>query len=134
MTNKEIADRLRNAVGNKSFAAVEYIISELDPPKVDRSLRGWVVVERSHGEQFVRWAREDGLYVTTFGNSKECSWDDLERFGWTVRKLTLEDIGYKVRRWDEWTIEEQHAAPREAYVRLICDYAIDTALKEIPND
>ena len=142
MTDKEIANRLRELVDDHKYGvsidAVLELIDELDPPKVDRSLRGPVMVTGGIGVSwpYIAGSEELATVIPETGRSVTYTWDEFERYGWTVRKLTLEDIGYKVRRWDEWTETERdeyrNAFAMRTYGEVV-DSAIDTALKETPN-
>jgi len=58
----------------------------LPKPRIDRSLRGWVIADDS-----VYWANEDGLAETARGVT-EFDWAWLDDEEWIVRKLTPEDI------------------------------------------
>jgi hypothetical protein len=83
---------------------------ELDPPKVDRSLRGWVVVRPSEqGGAFIRWAGSYGLYEGSENRGASTSWERVEYYGWTVRPLTAADLSVEA-----YTVEEIRQAFMEA--------------------
>lgn len=90
----------------EAVAGLRAKADELDPPvsMIDRSLRGWVLIEVL-GAEFVRWASSDGLNTNSSGNGVMTTWDEAERYGWAVRKLTPDDIGVEA-----YTIEELERA------------------------
>ena len=115
--------------------------NDIEQSRIDRSLRGWVLCEFQGAmddktTQMVRYAVEDGTYSGPTKNGGFTSWHDIEAVGWTVRPLTPEDIGFKVRKWYQLTIDEQNE-----YIRSVSDYisyehdfnlAIDIATRRTP--
>lgn len=102
--NKDLTDG--EAAAMYRFAA-DYLVSEgypdaartlrqwaelLDPPyKVDRSLRGWVLVgDSNRGMQHVQWASRRG--ISQFKGGSGVTWDYFERDGCVIRRLTCEDL------------------------------------------
>jgi len=55
------------------------------------TLRGWVLVERTSGGTSVKHADEYGV-STWSSDTGLYTWDEIKSNGWTVRKLTKEDL------------------------------------------
>lgn len=113
------------------IVAYRYRLDQM--PRVDRSLRGPVVVKGAVGE-WLRYATVRGLSDCSLWWANGSLWKDVEAEGYTVRKLTPEDIGYKVRRWDEWTQDERDGyryvtEVRHASTPTRVDAAIDIATR-----
>ena len=95
MDNKEIADVLRKAAeimstewGSEPIDEMREYADALDPPyKVDRSLRGWVMVNTFNGEG-IFWADLGGL--RQFSSGVVCvTWDTAEKHRYKVTKLRI---------------------------------------------
>jgi len=140
--NREKLQEIRSRTYQEARHTVRDVIDALleddEPPRIDRSLRGPVEVTTEDGTSLL-YADIWGLFVyadmaDVTGN---CSWGDAEARGWTVRPLTPEDIGFKVRRWDELEIKERREFRDQAYADLTTwekefDLAIDIATRRTP--
>ena len=111
MTNKEIAGRLRTLLrensgpGTFAFQRIREFADELDPPyKLDRSLRGWVMVVTVDGQYGILRAEQDGLY--TFRGGMHCvAWDlaDEAKYQVTpIRVLQPGEVAVKIAPVSEW--------------------------------
>jgi hypothetical protein len=145
MTKKERAEAfreaslyLRNHLMPTQGKMLDDAADELDPPaKIDTSLRGLIVAvdENDHVTPF--WANEDGLYRSSDMQVRVWDWPNLidtaTHRGWTVRKLTPEDIGFKGRRWDDLSTAQKvgftHTVSNEDYCKDIYRAAIDIATR-----
>ena len=68
-------------------------------PKIDRTLRGWVVLANENGNVCVWMADEYGVRSDSDANwGEHRPWNAVERGGWRVRPL--------IRRPDQWTQQE----------------------------
>ena len=113
---------------------IDALLEDDEPPRIDRSLRGPVEVTNEDGTVLM-YAEIWGLFIYADHRSSigDCSWEDAENRDWTVRPLTPEDIGAKVRRWDEWTQQE-----RDGYLSvqgpwdMLANKAIDIATRTTP--
>ena len=92
---KQIAGALRLAstylgsgLHDNAVKSLERQANALDPPyKVDRSLRGWVLVVGPTSRS-VWWACRDGLQQwATIDDQIDYSWATVEDYGWRVTKL-----------------------------------------------
>jgi len=111
----------------------DYCCVEWEPPRVDRSLRGLVRITDLGGGVGVYDARDKGMYAW---DELVFTWGYLEEMGWTVRPLTPEDIGAKVRYPGEWTATEEDELKsfcRGTYdIFSIAGKAIDIATRTTP--
>ena len=96
---KQIAEALRLAatylgsgLHDNAVKSLERQANALDPPyKLDRSLRGWVMV-RDADMVWVWLAVAKGLQSSDdkyWDDDDVLSWDDVERNGWKVEKLNV---------------------------------------------
>ena len=94
--NKQIAEALRLAatylgsgLHDNAVESLQRQANALDPPyKVDRSLRGWVLVVNRQGQKSMMYADANGIgYWSEHGT--RFSWDDVELYGWKVTKLRI---------------------------------------------
>jgi CubicO group peptidase (beta-lactamase class C family) len=130
-----VADSIKTAPAGRAIAEINAILEDddagcppLPKPRIDRSLRGWVIVDDST----VYWANEDGI-AETARDVTEFDWAWLDDEEWIVRKLMPEDIGFKVRRPSEWTIEEKEELEKAYYDHgafLCAGKAIDIATRQ----
>ena len=103
MTNKEKAEALRKAAAvlkeielrddDEQFHAqwiCEQYADKFDPPyTLDRSLRGWVMIEYDSGVKQVLHAEKHGLTESDQRNADLITWDEVEKYGWKVTKLRI---------------------------------------------
>ena len=79
---------------------------DIDPPyKVDRSLRGWVLVVGPTSRS-VWWACRDGLQQwATIDDQIDYSWATVEDYGWRVTKLNIlqpGEVAVSILPTSEW--------------------------------
>ena len=152
MNDKEIAARLRemsvSIAGKDMPMAIEAFANELDPPyKLDRSLRGWVLVVRPTSRS-IWWACYDGLLQwAATGDEIDYSWATVETYGWRVTKLHVLQPGEVVvhvedlervlfcaeqtlrRRWPYLDDDNHYRKVKEAY-----DKALDNPEAELERE
>ena len=118
MTDIEKADVLRKAAeimstewGSEPIDEMREYADALDPPyKVDRSLRGWVMIEYDSGVKQVLHAEEHGLTESDQRHAGLITWDEVEKYGWKVTKLHILQPGEvtvkipPVSKWPERAI------------------------------
>lgn len=118
MTDKEQAEAYREAAKWLDSEEVSWTATiaemlrtradKLDPPKVDRSLRGWVILEAENGRQTVFYADHDGLNTDSRCEDDEWDWGQLVSSTCTVRPLTAADLSVEA-----YTVEEIRRVFRE---------------------
>ena len=139
MDSKDWRKEQHNVINN-AIEAIDALLEDDEPPRIDRSLRGWVMVEMKNNIRRITWATKNGLNGKTnedgLGLGQSTAWDAAEQYGWTVRPLTPEDIGFKVRRYGEWTPAERDeygAFVGTGKARGDCiDLALDIATRRTP--
>lgn len=110
MNDKQKAEALRLAatylgsgLHDNAVKSLQRQANALDPPKVDRSLRGWVMVVVG-GKEAVYWAEEDRLYDFR-GGLHHIKWEQAENRRFKVTKLhTLQpdEVAVKIPPVSEW--------------------------------
>ena len=154
MNDKEKADILRKAAdimstewGSEPIDEMREYADALDPPyKVDRSLRGWVLVVNKQGQKSMMYADANGIgYWSEHGT--RFSWEDVELYGWKVTKLNVlhpgevtvhvEDLERVLfcaeqtlrRRWPYLDDDNHYRKVKEAY-----DKALDNPEAELERE
>ena len=120
---KQIAEALRLAatylgsgLHDNAVESLQRQANALDPPyKVDRSLRGWVLVVGPTSRS-IWWACHDGLQQwATTGGEIDYSWATVEDYGWRVTKLHIlqpSEVAVQLPDEEDWLGDEIHIFAR----------------------
>lgn len=75
-------------------AVADYLLADDEPPRVDRTLRGWVLWTRTSEDdmRFVMWASDDGLCESPDSLIPMFSWAEFESRHEKLLALTAADL------------------------------------------